>query len=163
MQSAASSLEALLRPSRAGRGCERQPEDGCISVCRLMLSCQRLRTSSENEQMYATLRPATRKHPPNAGPDVHPWDCTCYGGALEGLGWLSSLEGEAFPQAPDQTCSRQLGTDGTQFQTRRPTSPVPTCCLLWYGSTSHQGTVAKRTRAVLRVTGFGDSLPSCVR
>ena len=49
--------------------------------------------------MGATLRPATRQHPPNAGPDVHPRDFSCYGVPFEGLGRLPSLAGEAFPQA----------------------------------------------------------------
>ena len=33
-----------------------------------------------------------------------------------------------------------------QVQKSRPTSPVPPRCLPWYGSTTHLGTVVKRTR-----------------
>ena len=48
-----------------------------------------------------------------------------------------------------QTCLQdkaQIGTPWTQVQKSKPTSSVPIRCLRWYGSTSHLGTVAKRTR-----------------
>ena len=47
-----------------------------------LLSWQRLGTSQTGERMGATLRPATRQHPPNAGPDVHPRDFLLLWGAL---------------------------------------------------------------------------------
>ena len=70
-------------------------------------------------------------------------------GALEGLGRLSSLEGRPVHRPPGQTCFQdkaQVGTPWTQVQKSRPTSSVPPRCLTWYGSTTHLGTVVKRTR-----------------
>ena len=63
-------------------------------------------------------------------------------GALEGLGRLSSLEGEAFPRAVGQDLSvkrtkGRLGHSGLNFRTavhRLQVSSVPTGCLLWHGS-----------------------------
>ena len=67
-------------------------------------------------------------------------------GALEGLGWLSSLEGSSggglFRGRRARTCFRDKWAE---VQKRRPTFSVPPCCPLWHGSTSHLGTVAKRT------------------
>ena len=111
--------------------CDRVPPSLLKAFCAaLLLSCQRLGTSQTRERMGATLRLATCQHPPNAGPDVHPGTLLLWG-ALEGLGRLSSLAGKPF--------ELRLG------QKSRPTSSVPIRCLRWYGSTSHLGTVAKRT------------------
>ena len=121
--------------------CDRVPPSLLKAFCAApLLSCQRLGTSQTRERMCATLRLATRQHPPNASPDVHPlrtWD-----------GYLP-LRGKPFHRPPGQTCLQdkaQIGTPWTQAQKSRPTSSVPIRCLHWYGSTSHLGTVAKRTR-----------------
>ena len=52
----------------------------------------------------------------------------------------------ALRQHPPNADKAQIGAPWTQVQKSRPTSSVPTRCLPWYGSTSHLGTVAKRTR-----------------
>ena len=54
--------------------------------------------------MGATLRLATREHPPNAGPDVHPRDFSCSGVPL--TAWE-----EAFPQAAGPDLSSGQGAD----------------------------------------------------
>ena len=119
-----------LRRSR----CDRLPPSLLKACCVApLLSCQRLGTSQTRERMGATLRLATRRHPPNA---------------------------------PGQTCTQdkaQIGTPWTQVKKSRPTSSVPIRCLPWYGSTSHLGTVAKRTRLLCYGCQAGYGPPSCVR
>ena len=70
-------------------------------------------------------------------------------GALEGLGRLSSLEGEACPQAagPDLFSRQGAGWDTVDSGSEEQAYVlVPPRCLPWYGSTTHLGTVVKRTR-----------------
>ena len=93
--------------------CDRFPPSLLKAFCVApLLSCQCPETSQTRERMGTTLRLATRQHPPNAGPDVYPRDFSCYG-ALDGLGRLASLEGEAFPQAVGLDSARLV------FRTRR--------------------------------------------
>ena len=78
------------------RQCDRTPPLSLRTFCAApLLSCQRLGTSRTQERMDAAIWPSARKYPPNAGPDVRPNVFSCF----EGLGRLSSLEGEACPQA----------------------------------------------------------------
>ena len=114
-----------------------------------LLSCQRQGTSQTRERMGASLRLATRQHPPNAGPDVHPRDFSCYGVLLSAWDSCPPLRGKPFHRLSGQTCLQdkaQIGTPWTQVQKSRPTSSVPIRCLPWYSSTSQLGTVTKRTR-----------------
>ena len=134
-----------------------------------LLSCQRLGTSQTLERMGATLRLATRQHPPNAGPDVHPRDFSCYGVPLRAWDGYPPLRGKPFHRPPGQTCLQdkaQIGTPWTQVQKSRPTFSVPIRCLPRYGSMSHLGTVAKRTRLLCdgcRAMATARSLLSCYR
>ena len=102
------------------RQCDRTPPLSLRTFCAApLLSCQRLGTSRTQERMDAAIWPSARKYPPN----VH--------------------------RPPGQTCFQdkaQVGTPWTQVQKSRPTSSVPPRCLPWYGSTTHLGTVVKRTR-----------------
>ena len=124
-----------------------------------LLSYQRLGTSQTRERMGATLRLATRQHPPNAGPDVHPRDFSCYGVPLSTWDGYPPLRGKPFHRPPGQTCLQdkaQIGTPWTQVQKSRPTCSVPIRCLPWYGSTSHLGTVAKRK---MEISTLGSQIP----
>ena len=62
------------------------------------------------------------------------------------------MDAAIWPSArkyPPNACFQdkaQVGTPWTQVQKSRPTSPFPPRCLPWYGSTTHLGTVVKRTR-----------------
>ena len=130
--------------------CDRIPPSLLKAFCAApLLSCQRLGTSQTRERMGATFKLATRQHSPNAGPDVHPRDFSCYGVPLRAWDGYPPLRGKPFHRPPGQTCLQDkapIGTPWTQVQKSRPTSSVPIRCLRWYGSTSHLGTVAKRTR-----------------
>ena len=110
---------------------------------------QRLGTSRTQERMDAAIWPSARKYPPNAGPDVRPSVFSCYGVPLRAWDGCPLLRGRPVHRPPGQTCFRdkaQVGTPWTQVQKSRPTSSVPPRCLPWYGSTTHLGTVVKRTR-----------------
>ena len=90
------------------RQCDRTPPLSLRTFCAApLLSCQRLGTSRTQERMDAAIWPSARKYPPNAECLLLLW------GALEGLGRLSSLEGEACPQAagPDLFSRKGAGWD----------------------------------------------------
>ena len=92
--------------------CDRLPPSLLKAFCAApLLSCQRLGTSQTRERMGATLRLATRQHPPNAGPDVHPRDFSCYGVPLRAWDGYPPLRGEAVPQAAGPDLSSGQGAD----------------------------------------------------
>ena len=96
------------------RQCDRTPPLSLRTFCAApLLSCQRLGTSRTQERMDAAIWPSARKYPPNAGPDVRPSVFSCYGVPLRAWGRLSSLEGEACPQAagPDLFSRQGAGWD----------------------------------------------------
>ena len=99
--------------------------------------------------MDAAIWPSARKCPPNAGSDVRPSVFSCYGVPLSAWDGYPLLRGRPVHRPPGQTWFQdkaQVGTPWTQVQKSRPTSSVPPRCLPWYGSTTHLGTVVKRTR-----------------
>ena len=106
--------------------CDRVPPSLLKAFCAApLLSCQRLGTSQTRERMGATLKPSTRQHPPNAGPDVHPRDLSCYGVPWKAWDGYPPLRGRPFHRPPGQTClqdNAQIGTPWTQVQKSRPTS-----------------------------------------
>ena len=132
------------------RQCDRTPPLSLRTFCAApLLSCQRLGTSRTQERMDAAIWPSARKYPPNAGPDVRPSVFSCYGVPLRAWDGYPLLRGRPVHRPPGQTCFQdkaQVGTPWTQVQKSRPTSPVPPHCLPWHGSTTHLGTVVKRTR-----------------
>ena len=73
-------------------------------------------TQERSGKLHACLRLATRKHPPNAGPDEHLRAFTC-----RGVGLCLS------------TGRRARLVFKTQVQKNRPTFSVPTRCLLSHG------------------------------
>ena len=98
--------------------CDRFPPSLLKAFCSApLLSCQRLGTSQTWEWMGATLRLATRQHPPNAGPDVHPRDFSCYGVPLRAWDGYPPLRGKPFHRPAGQTCLQdkaQIGTPWTE-------------------------------------------------
>ena len=131
------------------RQCDRTPPLSLRTCCAApLLSCQRLGTSRTQERMNAAIWPSARKYPPNAGPVVRPSVFSCYGVPLRAWDGYPLLR-EACPQAagPDLFSRQGAGWDtvdsGSEVQAY---VFIPPRCLPWYGSTTHLGTVVKRTR-----------------
>ena len=70
---------------------------------------KRLGTSQrQEEKMGAILRPAARKHPPNAGPVVYPREFSCCAAPLRA--W-DGYPGKPFHRPPGQTCLESADWD----------------------------------------------------
>ena len=141
------------------RQCDRTPPLSLRIFCAApLLSCQRLGTSRTQEKMNAAIWPWARKYPPNAGPVVRLSVFSCYGVPLRAWDGYPLLRGQA---AGLDLFSRQgAGWDtvdsGSEVQAY---VFIPPRCLPWYGSTTHLGTVVKRTRCCAMGVGLATALP----